>query len=104
MHRTSSGKNRVANVVLPDPFGPATMYALLPLIALRRSSCCPSPPNPVPLPGLCYTRDAMKKLLIEVVLEKDRDGYFAYCPTLQGCYTQGKTYEAGSIPDRKSTR
>lgn len=36
----------------------------------------------------------MKKLLIEVVLEKDRDGYFAYCPTLQGCYTQGATYEA----------
>ncbi len=28
-----------------------------------------------------------------VVIEKDEDGYFAYCPTLQGCYTQGDTYE-----------
>jgi len=27
------------------------------------------------------------------VIEKDEDGYFAYCPILQGCYTQGKTYE-----------
>jgi predicted RNase H-like HicB family nuclease len=24
-------------------------------------------------------------------VEKDEDGYFAYCPELQGCYTQGKT-------------
>ncbi len=28
-----------------------------------------------------------------VVIEKDRDGYFAFCPELQGCYTQGDTYE-----------
>jgi len=28
-----------------------------------------------------------------VVIEKDRDGYFAFCPELQGCYTQGETYE-----------
>lgn len=28
-----------------------------------------------------------------VIIEKDEDGYFAYCPQLQGCYTQGKTYE-----------
>jgi predicted RNase H-like HicB family nuclease len=27
------------------------------------------------------------------VIEKDSDGYFAFCPELQGCYTQGKTYE-----------
>ncbi len=26
-----------------------------------------------------------------VVIEKDRDGYFAFCPELQGCYTQGDT-------------
>ena len=30
---------------------------------------------------------------ISVVVEKDEDGYFAYCPELQGCYTQGETYE-----------
>ncbi len=28
-----------------------------------------------------------------VVIEKDSDGYFAFCPELQGCYTQGDTYE-----------
>jgi predicted RNase H-like HicB family nuclease len=26
-------------------------------------------------------------------LEKDADGYFAFCPELQGCCTQGETYE-----------
>ncbi len=30
---------------------------------------------------------------LSVVIEKDKDGYFAYCPELQGCYTQGDTYE-----------
>ncbi|WP_456475263.1 type II toxin-antitoxin system HicB family antitoxin [Candidatus Pyrohabitans sp.] len=30
---------------------------------------------------------------VSVVIEKDKDGYFAYCPELQGCYTQGDTYE-----------
>jgi len=28
-----------------------------------------------------------------VVVEKDKQGYFAYCPELQGCYTQGETFE-----------
>ena len=28
-----------------------------------------------------------------VVVEKDRDGYFAFSPELQGCYTQGDSYE-----------
>ena len=28
-----------------------------------------------------------------VVVEKDIDGYFAFSPELQGCYTQGDTYE-----------
>jgi len=27
------------------------------------------------------------------VIEKDEDGWFAYCPELQGCYTQGNTFE-----------
>jgi len=27
------------------------------------------------------------------VVERDEDGYFAFCPELQGCYTQGETYE-----------
>jgi len=28
-----------------------------------------------------------------VVVEKDEDGYFAFCPQFQRCYTQGATYE-----------
>jgi predicted RNase H-like HicB family nuclease len=28
-----------------------------------------------------------------VIIEKDSHGYFAFCPDLQGCYTQGDTYE-----------
>ena len=35
----------------------------------------------------------MKKYKFSVVIEKDKDGYFAFCPELQGCYTQGDTYE-----------
>ena len=35
----------------------------------------------------------MKTYRFSVIIEKDKDGYFAYCPTLQGCYTQGKTYD-----------
>ena len=30
---------------------------------------------------------------IPVVIEHDKDGYVAFCPDLQGCYSQGKTYE-----------
>ena len=28
-----------------------------------------------------------------VVVEKDKDGYFAFCSELQGCYTQGARFE-----------
>jgi predicted RNase H-like HicB family nuclease len=35
----------------------------------------------------------MNRLLFPVVIEKDEEGYFASCPTLQGCYTQGDSYE-----------
>ncbi len=28
-----------------------------------------------------------------VVLERDEHGYFVSCPSLQGCYSQGETYE-----------
>ncbi|HIC89297.1 MAG TPA: type II toxin-antitoxin system HicB family antitoxin [Anaerolineae bacterium] len=35
----------------------------------------------------------MRKFVLPVVIEKDQDGYFAFCPTLQGCYTQGDSYE-----------
>jgi predicted RNase H-like HicB family nuclease len=35
----------------------------------------------------------MRSYRFSVVVEKDADGYFALCPELQGCYTQGETYE-----------
>ncbi|PZO35417.1 MAG: type II toxin-antitoxin system HicB family antitoxin [Pseudanabaena frigida] len=35
----------------------------------------------------------MNKFTLPVIIEKDEDGYFASCPSLQGCYTQGDTYE-----------
>lgn len=35
----------------------------------------------------------MNKYRMSVVVEKDKDGYFVFCPELQGCYTQGNTYE-----------
>ena len=28
-----------------------------------------------------------------MVVEKDADRYFVFCPELQGCYSQGNTYE-----------
>ena len=34
-----------------------------------------------------------KKYTLPIVIEKDEEGCFAYCPALQGCYTQGETYE-----------
>jgi len=35
----------------------------------------------------------MTKYHFAVVIEKDADGYYAYCPELQGCYASGDTYE-----------
>ena len=36
----------------------------------------------------------MARYQFTVVIERDEDGvYIATCPALQGCYTQGDTYE-----------
>ena len=35
----------------------------------------------------------MQTYRFSVVIEKDEDGYYAFCPELQGCYAQGETYE-----------
>ena len=35
----------------------------------------------------------MEKYRFSVVIEKDADGYVAFCPELQGCYVQGDMYE-----------
>jgi len=43
----------------------------------------------------------MKNYRFSIVIEKDEDGYFVFCPELQGCYSQGDTYEEalGNIKD-----
>ena len=35
----------------------------------------------------------MKILALSITVESDEDGYFVSCPALQGCYSQGDTYE-----------
>lgn len=55
----------------------------------------------------------MRVLTLPVVIEADADGYFVSCPSLQGCYSQGETYEEAianikdairlHIEDRKAT-
>lgn len=35
----------------------------------------------------------MKNYRFSIIIEQDKDGFFAFCPELQGCYTQGDTYE-----------
>ena len=30
---------------------------------------------------------------VSVVIEKDDEGYYAYCPELSGCQSQGDTFE-----------
>jgi len=39
---------------------------------------------------------------LPVVIEKDEDGYYAYCPALEGCHTQGDTYEEVLINIREA--
>ena len=35
----------------------------------------------------------MRQYNFPIIIEQDDDGYFATCPELQGCYSQGETYE-----------
>lgn len=35
----------------------------------------------------------VRNLTLPVIVESDADGYFVSCPALQGCYSQGQTYE-----------
>jgi predicted RNase H-like HicB family nuclease len=32
-----------------------------------------------------------------VIIEKDDDGFYAYCPELQGCHTQADTFEKAIV-------
>jgi predicted RNase H-like HicB family nuclease len=33
------------------------------------------------------------KYRLDVIIEKDKDGYYAFCPALEGCQSQGQTFE-----------
>ena len=35
----------------------------------------------------------LKTINMPVVIEKDKDGFFAFCPSLQGCCSQGDSYD-----------
>ncbi|MFH0922236.1 MAG: type II toxin-antitoxin system HicB family antitoxin [Fibrobacterota bacterium] len=35
----------------------------------------------------------MKTYNLNTVIEKDAHGYYAYCPELEGCCTQGRTLD-----------
>ena len=37
--------------------------------------------------------EVMKNIALPIVIEADADGFFVSCPALQGCYSQGGTYE-----------
>lgn len=30
---------------------------------------------------------------VNIIIEKDDDGYYAFCPDLKGCQSQGETFE-----------
>jgi predicted RNase H-like HicB family nuclease len=40
-----------------------------------------------------YTIQEMRTFIFSVNIEEDEDGFFAECPILPGCVTQGDTYE-----------
>ena len=46
----------------------------------------------------------MKNFHFCVVIEKDQDGYFAFCPELQGCYAQGDSHEEALANIRDAIR
>jgi len=35
----------------------------------------------------------MNTYRFSIIIEQDKHGYFVRCPELQGCYSQGDTYE-----------
>ena len=39
-----------------------------------------------------------------MVIEKDVYGYFAFCPELQSCYTQGDSYEVALVNTKDAIR
>ncbi len=43
--------------------------------------------------GQCAYNRGVRNLTLPIIVEADSDGYFVSCPALQGCYSQGDSYE-----------
>lgn len=41
---------------------------------------------------------------VSVVIEHDENGYYAYCPSLPGCQTQGDTFEEALANAREAVQ
>ena len=37
--------------------------------------------------------EVVRNITLPIVIEVDADGFFVSCPALQGCHSQGDTYE-----------
>jgi predicted RNase H-like HicB family nuclease len=46
----------------------------------------------------------MKNPEVSIVMELDSNGYFVSCPALQGCYSQGETYEEAVLNIKDAIR
>jgi predicted RNase H-like HicB family nuclease len=57
--------------------------------------------NPIGVLTPRFYNVRMRNVTLPIIVESDADGYFVSCPTLQGCYSQGDTYEeaVGNIRD-----
>ena len=44
----------------------------------------------------------MKSYKLNAIFEKDEQGYYAYCPELDGCCTQGKTLDEAMLNIREA--
>ncbi len=42
------------------------------------------------------------KYHVNVIFEKDEHGYFAYCPQLKGCHSQGESFEEANANIREA--
>jgi len=45
----------------------------------------------------------MRKIQLTAIIEEDADGYYAYCPELKGCQTQGKSLDETMANLREAT-
>lgn len=46
----------------------------------------------------------MKRYNFSIIIESDKNGFFVFCPELQGCYSQGDTYEEAILNIRDAIK